>query len=441
MAPAPNGGNPFATATRWGLWGCVAFALVAGVYYLRLPKPLEVSTVLVDRALIERTVANTRVGTVKACERSRLSPAIGGQVAKLYVKEGQQVAKDQLLLELWNEDRKARLQKDKATVVFARRERQRVCITAESDKREARRLNRLLALKLASEEEADQAQSRADASSVACESAAAKQDEADAAVAVARASLEQTYLKAPFAGIVAEVTGEVGEYTTPSPPGVATPPAIDLLTNDCHYISAPIDEVDAALVKVGMPVRITLDAYKGQVFAGLVRRVGAYVQEFEKQARTVDVEVTFDETAKSVKPADLIAGYSADIEVILATKADALRIPTEALLSDGQVFTLEGDLVVANVVQTGLSNWRHTEVVSGLAEGAEVIIALGRQDIVPGATAVSKSAVSKSAVSESAVSESAVNKSAVNKSAVPNLTATNKPADDEAGESTSESLP
>jgi len=392
MAPDPNGGKQLATATRWGLWAGVAIALAAGVYYLRLPNPLEVSTVLVDRALIERTVANTRVGTVKACERSRLSPAIGGQVAHLYVKEGQLVAKDQLLLELWNEDRKARLQQEQARIVFAQRDRERQCITAESDKREARRLTRLLSRQLASEEEADRAQSRADASVAACASAAATLDEAKARVAVAQAALEQTYLKAPFAGIVAEVTGEVGEYTTPSPPGVATPPAIDLLTNDCHYVSAPIDEVDAALVAVGMPVRITLDAYKGQVFAGRVRRVAAYVQEFEKQARTVDVEVAFDAASRSGKPEDLIAGYSADIEVILATKADALRIPTEALLSGGQVFTLEGELVVANAVQTGLSNWRHTEVVSGLAEGAEVIIALGRQDIVPGASAVAKSA-------------------------------------------------
>lgn len=395
---------------RWLFWGAVVLLLLGYVFYQRLPKPLAVRTEQAVRAPIERTVANTRVGSVKACERSRLSPAIGGQIAKLYVEEGQEVAAGEVLLELWNEDRKALLQQARAMLVFAERERERVCITARSDKREARRLDSLLARKLASEEQADLAQSRAAASEVACSSAAAKLDEAKATVAVAEAALAQTVLKAPFAGIVAEVSGEVGEFSTPSPPGVATPPAIDLLTNDCHYVSAPIDEVDAAEVRLGMPVRITMDAYKGQVFQGRVRRVAAYVQDFEKQARTVDVEAAFDRDALVVQasvaspigtpvtdsvyadklppPQNLIAGYSADIEVILATKERVLRIPTEALLDGNRVWLLRDGVVEEANLEIGIGNWRYTEVVSGLQEGDQVIVAPGRDDIVAGVEAV-----------------------------------------------------
>ncbi|PIQ40119.1 MAG: efflux transporter periplasmic adaptor subunit, partial [Thalassolituus sp. CG17_big_fil_post_rev_8_21_14_2_50_53_8] len=83
---------------------------------------------------------------------------------------------------------------------------------------------------------------------------------AKASVAVQQARLAQTQLRAPFAGIVAEVNGEVGEYATPSPPGVATPPAIDLIDERCLYVRAPIDEVDASVIRVGMDARVTLDA-------------------------------------------------------------------------------------------------------------------------------------------------------------------------------------
>ena len=56
---------------------------------------------------------------------------------------------------------------------------------------------------------------------------------------------DRTELRAPFDGTVAEINGELGEVVTPSPIGVATLPAVDLMDISCLYVSAPIDEVDA----------------------------------------------------------------------------------------------------------------------------------------------------------------------------------------------------
>ena len=60
-------------------------------------------------------------------------------------------------------------------------------------------------------------------------------------------------LTAPFDGVVAEVNAELGEYVTPSPPGIPTPPAVDLIDDRCLYVTAPIDEVDAPEIRTGMP--------------------------------------------------------------------------------------------------------------------------------------------------------------------------------------------
>ena len=263
--------------TQWLIWGSVIGLGVGAVVVLNWPKPIEVQTAVVERALVEQTVANTRVGSLEACNRSRLSSSIGGQVAKLLVDEGDIVVAGQVLLELWNDDRKAQLQQAEAALAFARADQQRICISAEADQREATRAKQLEQKKLTSEENLDQIETHAKASHAACASNIARTQEAQARVALAKASLQQTYLTAPFAGIVAEVTGEVGEFTTPSPPGVPTPPAIDLLTNDCHYVIAPIDEVDAASLAVGMPVRVSMDAFGERVFSGSIRRVAAYV--------------------------------------------------------------------------------------------------------------------------------------------------------------------
>ena len=135
-------------------------------------------------------------------------------------------------------------------------------------------------------------------------------------------------MKAPFSGIIAKITGEIGEYATPSPPGIPTPPVIDLIDNSCLYVLAPMDEVDAPKIKLGQPARVTLDAMPDKVFHGKVTRIAPYVTEIEKQARTVDIEVHMNDIPKD---SNLLAGYSADIEVILGSHDNVLRIPTQAI--------------------------------------------------------------------------------------------------------------
>jgi HlyD family secretion protein len=205
----------------------------------------------------------------------------------------------------------------------------------------------------------------------------------EARVEVARAALERTVLRAPFDGTVAEVNGEVGEFATPSPIGVPTLPAVDIVDDSCLYVTAPIDEVDAPDIRAGMPARISLDAFANRHFPGTVRRVAPYVLELEKQARTVEVEVEFNEPEEGV---NLLAGYSADAEVVLATRENVLRLPTEALL-EGQrvlVYRAEDGKLEAREIKTGISNWEYTEVLSGLREGEVVVTSVDREGVEDG---------------------------------------------------------
>ena len=193
----------------------------------------------------------------------------------------------------------------------------------------------------------------------------------------------RTVLYAPFAGTIAKIVGEVGEYSTPSPPGVPMPPAIDLIDDSCLYVKAPMDEVDAPRIAAGQAVRISLDALPRQSFPGRVRRVAPYVSAVEKQARTVDIEATFDDPAA---PGKLLVGYSADVEVILAARANVLRVPTPALLEGGRVLLAGADgLLEERQVRTGLANWEFTEVLAGLSPGDRVVTSLERVGVRAGA--------------------------------------------------------
>jgi HlyD family secretion protein len=217
----------------------------------------------------------------------------------------------------------------------------------------------------------------------ACDGARADVTQAQARVKVAKVEQDRTVLVAPFDGIVADIVGELGEYTTPSPPGVATPPAIDLIDDSCLYIKAPMDEVDAPKIHVGQSARVTLDALPGKPLAGHVTRVAPYVVAVEKQARTVDVEVTLDNADENKQ---LLVGYSADVEIVLDSHHNVLRVPTSTLLEGNKVLLYQPDAkkLEERAIKAGITNWEYTEVLDGLKQGDRIVASLEREGVKAG---------------------------------------------------------
>jgi len=368
---------------KWLFIAAGAVIVAAAVVFFTRTKPVEVELLKVERGIVEATVSNNRAGTVKACRRAKMSPPSGGQISKLKVKKGERVASGQVLLELWHKDLHAQedLALEQSKTVSSRVKE--VCALSEAAQREAERSVQLKDQGFISSQLLDKSLTDAKARKASCEAAKGEVEQSLARIDVARAGLDRMTLRAPFAGIVADISGELGEYATPSPPGILTLPAIDLIDDSCLYVSAPIDEVDAAVVKIGQISRITLDAIKGKQFAGKVQRIAPYVLELEKQARTVEVEVAFAELPKEE---NLLVGYSADIEVIYQVKENVLRIPTQHLLEGKKVLVYRADgKLEERAVTIGLTNWQYTEILSGLQEGEQIVASLDRTGLKPGA--------------------------------------------------------
>ncbi len=366
----------------------LSLAVVAVVIYVAMGReqdPIAVSAVYPEIRTVEQTVSNTRAGTIDACRRSKMSPAIGGQIASLQVKEGDLVQKDQVLIELWNKESKARLKESKARVQAAERSAQQVCILSDRAQREAKRKTELLQRGLASEEVTETAVSNAESQSAACDAALTQVEVYQASVEVIEASLERTMLIAPFDGVVAEIEGELGEYVTPSPVGVATKPTVDLIDSSCIYISAPIDEIDAPEVVSGMTARISMDAFGNQEFPATVRRVAPYVLDLEKQARTVEIEAVFDNPNQTLLP-----GYSADIEVIIDRVENVLSIPTQLIMRDNYVYVIDPETMTLTKeqIEIGIGNWQYTEVTNGLSKDDQVVLSVDREGVKAGIVVV-----------------------------------------------------
>jgi HlyD family secretion protein len=356
-------------------------------YTIFAPEIVEVRTSVVERGLVEQTVTNTRAGTVRVRRRAELSPQIGGLVVGLPHREGDWVEAGEVVVQLDDSAQKAELLSARTTVEAAVAQADEACLAAVLAEKELVRLDNLHSKGIASDQNLDVLRTDRDRTRAGCVAARAAIEQAAARVGSVEVQLAFTELRAPFAGTIAELSTEVGEYITPSPPGLPIPPVIDLLDPASIYVSAPIDEVDAERVQVGQAVRVTVDSRPDSAVNATVERVAPYVLDVLEQNRTVEVEVRLDD-AEAMR--GVLPGTSADVEIILDSRQDTLRIPASAVAEGGGVLVLKNGVLAEETVEVGLRNWRFAEVLDGLVQGEQVVVVRNSPKIKAGALAKEK---------------------------------------------------
>jgi HlyD family secretion protein len=368
--------------------GVLLLFVAAGVA-LRLtvfaPDPVEVRVTGVERGVVESSVTNSKAGTVKARRRSRITAETGGRVTEIAHREGELVSKGDVLVRLNDSSLSARLDLAQRGAEAAGSRQAEACLRRDRAGRELARTKKLAEKGVASDDVLDELQYLSDAARLGCDAARMELASARAQIRTAEAELAKTVIVAPFDGIVAEVSTEVGEWVTPSPPLLTSPAVVDLIDPASLYVSAPMDEVDSAAIHDDQAVKLTVDSRPGESFEAHVVRVAPYVVDIEAQTRTVEIEVELDDPAEGAK---LLPGTSADVEVVLERRSDVLRIPTSALLEGERVLVLNDGVLEELPVELGLRNWRFAEVEAGLSEGQRIVVSLDRVEVQAGASAV-----------------------------------------------------
>ena len=99
-----------------------------------------------------------------------------------------------------------------------------------------------------------------------------------------------------------------------------------------------------------------------------------------------EIEAEFDDAER----AGLLAGYSADVEVVLDRRDSTLRVPTSVILPDKSVYVFDpaSRQLALRAIETGIANWEYTEIVSGLSEGDRVVSSIDREGVHDGAAAI-----------------------------------------------------
>jgi len=363
------------------LIGLPLLALLAlSLWWLSRPSLPQVSLITLSRGEVIASVVNSRAGSLESCQRAGLSLPQGGVVTDIYVKEGDRVTRGTPLLRLWQADLAQSHQR--LTQALARDALlvQQQCLQAELAQRQAERLAKLARADLAAQSQLDELNTQARSQQLGCLVARRQVAVDEASLGEVEAQQSQRQLLAPFDGVVAKINSKLGEYMTPSPPGISMPPVVDLIDDHCLYVSAPMDEVDAARLQVGQRAWIQLDALPGQRFAARVRRIAPYVLAEEKQARTVAVEADFT----PLPSVPLLVGYSADLEVITDQQDQVLRLPLEALDADEAVLRYRQGRLERLQPTLGLRNWSWVAVEAGLDDGDRLVQQPGLLHYQPG---------------------------------------------------------
>jgi len=365
----------------WTIGAAVAGGLLLWATVLT-PELVPVKVVTLSQGRVESTVTNTKAGAIRARRRAQLSPQVGGRVVEIAHREGAWVDQGAALVALDDATQRAQLRLAQERLGAARAAQREACIQRDRAKRELERKRELAAQNIVSDDVLDQLQSASEAATASCNRVRAEVGTAQAQIAAVEVELAKMVMRAPFRGVIAEVTVEVGEWITPSPPLLTAPAVIDVIDPTSVYVSAPMDEVDSAAIRAGQPAKVTVDSHAGREFAGSVSRVAPYVLDVEAQNRTVEIEV---ELADVETAATLLPGTSADVEVVLEARDPVLRLPTSALLEGDRVLVADDGRLEERSVEIGLKNWDYAEVTAGLEPGQRVVVSLDRVEVKAGA--------------------------------------------------------
>lgn len=300
-------------------------------------------------------------GTLAARSRVGVKPKVPGRLEQVLVEIGDRVQQGQVVATLDRGEVDAQVDAAVAAVAVA---------AASLESAEAALANAVL--------ERDRAKSlfeggalprqRLDAADTAHRAAAAQRELAKANLAQAEAAGRRAREVQADATLYAPLTGFIVErnYDPGAIPGEQ--PVVVVADIRELQLEAGVSELEAGRMKVGLPVRVAVQAKPGETFTG---ELAAIAPEVDPRNRHFRIEVRVPNPATS-----LLAGMYATARVVIESADAALLVPREAVVTrDGQRVALkvEGDRVVPVTVVEGLSDGRQVQIVSGLTAGDQVI--------------------------------------------------------------------
>ncbi|MEE9190438.1 MAG: efflux RND transporter periplasmic adaptor subunit [Candidatus Neomarinimicrobiota bacterium] len=275
------------------------------------------------------------------------------------MEEGDFVRRGDLIARLDQKDEKAEVAQAQADLDIAMAELKQAQSTFD-------RQNQLYRDNLISEQERDQIE-------LSLAVANGKLVQATTTLERAKERLSESIVRAPIDGTILQKYVEEGQIIASGVSNVSGgTPIVDIADMSTVYIEAGIDEIDIGKIQTGQKATVIAEAYPQLKFNGKIVRI-APEAKIEQNVTLFDVIVEVGNTDGKLK-----SGMNADIEISIVNRDNVLLISTIALQTlteaktqsnERMVLLKQGSEFVLHKVKIGLSNFKQTEILSGLTEG------------------------------------------------------------------------
>jgi len=366
-----------------GLAGLVTFKLTGSGAKSdqRKGRVITVGTVMPVRQDLDVRLEYT--ADISPYQMVNLFSRVDGYIAKMYVDKGDLVKAGQLLVEIDHTDYLHAVNRAKANLAAARAEVLRQEANIRNTELVLNRMKALIKDQFISQQDLDTAQVNYDGAFAQLESSRAQVKQMEVALQQAETNLTYSYIRAPFAGYVAERNLDPGAYVTGSTASTSTMSRGILSLHDIETVRTLIEvvEKDIPLVKIGQPAEIRAEAYPDRAFTGQVTRT---VQAVNRNTRTMTVEVDLPNKDRLLK-----GGMFARVAILVGVHPRAIQIPIDAVtrLEDNQyVYVVRDGKAYQVPVEIGGRAENRVEIIKGLT-GDEQVIVSGK-DLVGDGTVV-----------------------------------------------------
>ena len=380
------------SGSRWAL-GVIALLLVlaagGGWWWLGRVSAAEVEVAGVEKtgsAPAENTVLDAS-GYVTARLRATVSSKITGKVVEVLVEEGMEIAEGQLLARLDDAMARRQLALAEAQLGSARSSLAETEVLLADALRTLGRQRNLVAREVSSQAQLDAAQADHDALTARLALGREQVAVAERQVELRRQELDDTFIRAPFAGVAVTKNAQPGEMISPvSAGGGFTRTGVTTLV-DMSSLEIEVDVNEAYINRVedGQRVVAVLDAYPGWKIPAAVITT---VPTADRQKATVRVRIGFEELDPRILPDMGVRVSFLDQEqpAEAAQPQSRLMIPEAALRRDGErdvVYVVDGDVVERRAVKVGVRAGGRAEIEAGLTTGDRVVVS-GPEDLADG---------------------------------------------------------
>jgi len=337
-----------------------------------------------------RPVVDVEVGRLQAQRRVDISAIIPGQITHLAVREGDRVAKGQILLQIDPVSPRATARSSEASMEALLREVDSARATLAQAHVDLARAEANFKARIIPEMDVQRARTAVATGEATLSAAERRVEQARAMLEGARDTLSKTVVRSPIDGIVTAKRVEEGEVAVV---GVLNQPGTVLLTiSDMSVVEAEVevDETSIPSVTVGQEALVRIDAYPNRTFTGVVTEVGnspiLAATGAASQAIKFRVKIQIKDPPPDIKP-----GLSVQADVLTGFRAQALVVPIQALVvrdverKPGQapkpgdprdeegVYVMEDGKARFQAIKTGLLGELSIEVVSALRGGETII--------------------------------------------------------------------